>query len=349
MLTKVFKTIHALHVGDMSLRLIHSKDYHNLLNDVIENELSTSPPNNKVLWVAMGNQLEIEGVEKSKISTIVRKDIEDKLWEQEFKEEYAREDYRYCNSKYFEVMKSNGWTNPFMARNTNDNLDPRLDQKIVPCTNDKMKVVCYDIINLCKILIYKSNGDISFEETFGEKKMNEFYKQVHTVINNCKNAVDYKTKVPKNTEIFLLECLSTILGSVNKCAEIFMEQNLIRLKEQGKFFTQKQATKFQRGLKQSQLHILKPISYSTALYSKYCGIQCTCGSWLVRDNEKDYKILECYDCGNILPKTYIPKCQHCSVPLYKERLLYMVNHKSKCKNCDTENDLPKELITYAKS
>jgi len=210
----------------------HSKDYYNLLNNVIETELITTSSNNQVLWVAMGNQLEIEGVEKSQISTIVRKDIEDKLWEKEFKAEYAREDYRYCNSKYFEVMKNNGWTNPFMARNTNNNFDPQTDQEIVPYTNPKMKTISYDLINLCRILIDKSKDGIPFEEIFGEKKMNEWYKQMHTIINNCKNAIDHKTKVPKNTEIFLLECLSTIIKSVNKCAEIFMEQNLIRLKKQ---------------------------------------------------------------------------------------------------------------------
>jgi len=327
----------------------HSKDYHNLLNTVIENELSADIPNNKVLWVAMGNELEIQGIEKSQISTIVRKDIEDKLWEQEFKEEYAREDYRYCNSKYYEVMKVNGWTNPEMARNvSNDNLDPRVDQEIVPYTNPKMKEVNYDIINLCRILIDKSKGGISFEEVFGEKKMNEWYKQMHTVINNCKNAIDHKTKVPKNTELFLLECLSTILGSVNKCAEIFMEQNLIKLKEQGKFFTLKQATKFQKGMKQSQLHTLKPTSRDTALFLDYIGIQCICGSYRVRQKLDSYK-LECYDCDNVLPPSHhISKCEHCKVPLYKERLLHIVKTR-KCENCDEIVDLPQELVEYAKS
>jgi hypothetical protein len=332
----------------MSLKLSHSKDYHNLLNNVIENELSISPPNNEVLWVQMGNQLEIEGVKKSQISTIVRKDIEDKLWEKEFKGEYAREDYRYCNSKYFQIMKNNGWTNPFMARNvSNDNLDPRMDQEIVPCANPKMKAICYDIINLCRIMIEKSKTEKPFEDVFGKKEMKEFYKQRHTIINNCKNAIDNKTKVPKNTEIFLLECLGAILGSTNKCAEIFMEQNLMRLKEQGKFFTLKQATKFQKGMKQSQLHILKPTSRDQALFLDYVGVQCECGSYRVRQKLDSYK-LECYDCDNILPPSHISKCEHCKIPLYKERLVRIVKTR-KCENCNEILDLPEELVNYAKS
>ena len=67
----------------MSLSLKHSRDYHNLLNNVIENELALTP-NNDVLWVKMGNQLEIEGVTKTQISTIMRKDIEEKLYEKQF-------------------------------------------------------------------------------------------------------------------------------------------------------------------------------------------------------------------------------------------------------------------------
>jgi len=178
--------------------------------------------------------------------------------------------------------------------------------------------------------------------------MSEFYKQRCAIIDNCKNAIDSKTKVPKNTELFLLECLSTVLGSVNKCAQVFMEQNLIRLKEQGKFFTLKQATKFQKGGKQSQLDILKPISRDTALYLNCSGVQCTCGSWNVK-NKNDSNDLECYDCKKVLPQGHISKCRHCQIPLYKERLEYMIKHKNKCENCDTKNDLPQELIQYAKS
>ena len=329
----------------MSLKLSHSKDYYNLLNNVIESELTAIISNNETLWVAMGNQLEIEGVNKSQISTIVRKDIEDKLWEKEFKSEYSREDYRYCNTKYFEVMKDNGWTNPFMARNKK--LDPQTDQEIVPYVNPKMKVVSCDLINLCKILINKSKDGISFEDVFGEKKMNEFYKQMHTVINNCKNAIDHKTKVSKNTELFLLECLSTILGSVNKCAQIFMEQNLIRLKEQGGFLTLKQANKFQKGMKQSQLHILKPTSRDESLFLDYVGVQCECGSYRVRQKLDSYK-LECYDCNNIIQSSHISKCTCCRIPLYKERLLHIVK-TGKCENCDDTVDLPQGLIEYAKS
>lgn len=334
----------------MSLKTTHSKDYQNLLDNVIENEISimVTKPNSEVLWVAMGNELEIEGVPKSQISTIVRKDIEDKIWEQQFKEECSREDYRYRNTKYYEVMKDNGWTNPFMARNvSNDNIDPPTDQKIVPHNNPDIKTLCYDVIHLCRIMNEKSKDCDPFENTFGEKQMSEFYLQMHTMINNCKDAIDRKTKVPRDTEIFLLGYLSTILGNVNKCAELFMKNNLSHLQEQGIFLTQKQASKFQKGMKQSQQFILKPVNRDTAIYEGYAGVQCTCGSWRIRPTE-NRNGLECYDCDIITTETYIAKCTSCHTPLYKKRLLHIVK-MGKCKNCDEIVDLPQSLIDYAQS
>ena len=335
-------------MGDMSQKFTHSKDYQNLLSNIVENEISTSGPNNELLWVAMGNELEIEGVPKEQISTIIRKDIEDKIWETQFKEECTRNDYRYRNTKYYGVMKDNGWTNPEMARNTsNNNLDPQTDQNIVPHNNKEMKAVCYDIINLCRIIIEKSKDCESFDDIFSEKVMNEFYLQMHTMINNCKNSIDSKTKVPNNTEVLLLGYLSTVTGNVNKCAELFMRNSLSLLEKQGKFLTTKQASKFQKGMKQSQQFILKPTNRDTAVYAGYTGIQCKCGSFRVRPTQ-NMNGLECYDCDGTITGAYIAKCTSCYTPLYKKRLLHII-HTGKCQNCNCTVDLPDSLIQYAKS
>ena len=332
-------------------QLVHrSKDYSNFLDNVIENELDSIVSNNENLWIAMGNELEIQGVEKQQISTIMRKDIEDMLYDKQFKEFMPREDYKWHNGTYWLVTKKNGWTNPEMARNVN--ADPSEDQgnSSINTTNGRMIELCYDIIDITRTMIdkLKDENTLPFEEIFGKKKMNEFYKQRIAMVNNCKNAIDSKTKVPKNTEIFLLECLATVLGNTNKCAAVFMEQNLMRLREQGKFFTLKQASKFQKSGKQSHLNILKPNSRDTALYLDCSGVQCTCGSWHVRDKQ-DSRNLECYDCDKVLPQGHISKCEHCQIPLYKERLVWMVKHKNKCQNCNIKNDLPEELVQYAKS
>lgn len=340
----------------MSLKTLQSKDYQKLLNDVTKNIINTIPDSsNQDLWILMGEALEMSNTPKDQISTIMRKDIEQILYDKIYYKFGPREDYKWHNNTYWNVTREHGWINSDMARH----LDPNRIKEIVPCNNPEMKVILYDIINLCRILIDKSKKGIPLEETFGNKEMKELYKQQHTIINNCKNAIDNKTKVPRNTEIFLLDCLGTILGSVNKCAETFMEQNLIRLKKQltisvrtGKpvpFFTLKQATKFQNGMRQSQLNILKPTSRDSALFLDYTGIQCKCGSYRVRQKQASYK-LECYDCDSVMPPTHISKCTNstCRIPLYKERLLHIVK-TGRCENCNEIVDLPQELINYAKS
>jgi len=330
------------------LTVQRSKDYYKLLGDVVDNELAiTEYGNNKSLWVRMGNELEIQGIENTRISSIMRKDIEDILYEKKFKEYMPREEYKWHNGNYWLVTKSNGWTDPSMARHVTD---PNEDQEnsSIYSANPNMTNLCNEIIEVSKTMRDKSRSIESLEDMFGKKEMDEFYTQRSMIIDNCKNAIDNKTKVPKNTELFLLECLSTVLGSVNKCAQVFMEQNLARLKQQGKFFTLKQATKFQRGGKQSQLEILRPISRDTALYLGCSGVQCNCGGWNVK-TKNDSHDLECYDCGKVLPQGHISKCRHCQVPLYKERLEYMIKHNNKCENCDTENDIPQELINYVQS
>ncbi len=331
----------------MSQRTLQTKDYQKLLNDVTENIINTIPDSsNQRLWIQMGDELEMNNTQKDQISTIMRKDIEQILYDKVYYKFGPREGYRWHNNTYWLVTKKHGWTNPEMVRNTS-NLDPSRIKEIVPYANPDMKAICYDIINLCRILIDKSKEGIYFEDTFGKKVMNEFYKQMGTVVNNCKNAIDNKTKVPKNTEVFFLECLSTITGNVNKCARIFMEQNLIRLKEQGKFFTTKQASKFQKGGKQSQQFILKPTSRDQAIFLDYIGIQCECRSFRIRQKDNSHK-LGCYDCDRIINSGHVSKCNSCKVPLYKERLLHIVK-TGKCENCNEIVDLPESLIEYANS
>lgn len=320
----------------------------NLATTAAKEELLNEKSNTlKKTYEDLMDQLEMDGYEKTQISTIGQKIIVEKKQNILKSQGWNNEELKQIKigSWWFEVAKEKDCVNPDMARNTK--VDPVADQEIVPYVNSQMKDVCYDIINLCRILIEKSKKGKPFEEVFGKKEMEEFYRQRHTMINNCKNSVDNKTKVPKNTEIFLLEFLATVMGNVHKCAEIFMEQNLIRLKEQGKIFTLKQATKFQKSGKQSQLLILKPIDRDTAIYLDCSGIQCDCGSWHVK-NKQDSRKLECYDCGEILPPGHISKCEYCHIPLYKERLIHIVK-TGKCENCNEDVNLPQTLIDYAQS
>ena len=330
----------------MSLKSTHTKDYYNLLNDIIENESSVTPPSNEVLLVAMGYELEIQGIEKTQISAIIRKDIEDKLYEKQFKKFIPREDYRWHSGYFYIIMKKNNWSN------SNNTFTPpeESDNSSINTKNKRMIVLCDKLIDICKITKYKAMDENTplFEDVFGKKEMKEFYKQRMAMLKNCKSGLNYKTKVPVNTESILLECVATTLSSLSTCIKKFMEIRITNMEDQGKFMTTKQLTKFQKGDKQSQLNLLKPLTHDEAVFLDYWGIQCTCESWRIRETQNSNN-LECYDCNRILPKIHASKCSNCHVPLYKERLLHMVKHKNECPNCQASNDLPQVLVDYAKS
>ena len=83
--------------------------YFDLLHNTICSELETDPSKNEVFWVAMGNGLEITGTEKTKISEIIRKDIEDELYQSQFKEFLSREKYVWYDANFMLVMRKNEW------------------------------------------------------------------------------------------------------------------------------------------------------------------------------------------------------------------------------------------------
>lgn len=83
--------------------------YFNLLHNTICSELETNPPNSEVFWVAMGNELESTGITKNEISEMIRKDIENELYESQFKEFLSREKYVWYDANFMLVMRKNEW------------------------------------------------------------------------------------------------------------------------------------------------------------------------------------------------------------------------------------------------
>lgn len=332
----------------MGLQITRSKDYSNLLTNVIENELHPVQTNNEVLWVAMGNELEIQGIEKNQISTIMRKDIEDMLYEKQFKEFMSREEYKWHNGKYWLVTKKNGWTDSKMARNVKSDPDEDQDNSSINTKNADLIDVLLDTREVINLALTKAKEFIEIEEIFGKKYAREFCKQLRMINSNCKYAFDDKTKIPQNTEQVLLNCLATGVGSLNFSAKTFLNMRVKLLENQyKKFLTVKQSSKFQNGDKASQLPLLKPDSRDTAIFAGYFGVQCKCKSWRIR-RMMDGNNVECFDCDREFYAKTVSKCSYCQIPLYRENLLFIIK-KGKCENCDTHIVLPKELIIYAKN
>lgn len=331
-----------------------SRIAYQLANDAAVEELQTERGSEslKKCWLKLATQLEIENIPKHKISTIGKQIIIEKKKEQlkKLNLPQKRIDEVGISGWWGEVMSSEGYTDS--KYNSSEATEPSPNNSSINTPNPSMIELCYDIIDVLRTIIDKSkNPSINLEETFGKKIMTEFYKQQKTIIFNIQSAIDHKTKVSKNTEVFLREFLATVTASVNKIGEKFFEENLIRLKEQGTlskrtgkpvpFLTLKQATKFKNGDKVSKQILLRPISRDTAIYLEYTGNQCECGEYRIRGTE-------CFDCDKKHPPYHLSKCSECYINLYKERILHIAK-TGKCENCNCEIDLPDELIESAKT
>ena len=159
----------------MGQKLNHSKDYYNLLENAVENELKpVETSTNESLWNKMGDQLEIEGISKELTSPIIRKDIEDKLYEQEYKNYILREDYKWHSGYFYRVMKKQGRTNASITKSNETTPLGESDNSSINTPNNKMLLLCDSIIDICRTIKEKSKDCEELEIILGKKEMTEF-------------------------------------------------------------------------------------------------------------------------------------------------------------------------------
>ncbi len=154
--------------------------------------------------------------------------------------------------------------------------------------------------------------------------------------------------MPLNTQHLLLAEAATA-SSITHAGRGFMKLKHDEYEKLGKFLTPKQIGKFQNGTIEEALPLFKPDSRDTAIFQKYVGIQCQCGSWRVEEkpeHTEDGKNLRCLDCRTDFFGKTVSKCRCCQIPLYKEDLVHIIK-TNYCENCNTSIELPLELIEYA--
>ncbi len=99
--------------------------FYNLLEEYVSLELQDKPVESQTdLWIKMGDQLETSNFPKEKIAITIQQEVENKLWNQKFKEFVPREKYSWHSGHFYRVMKKHTWTDPEMARH----VDPLGDQ-----------------------------------------------------------------------------------------------------------------------------------------------------------------------------------------------------------------------------
>ncbi len=305
----------------------------------------------KQSWIKLATQLEIEGIPKYKISTIGKQIIIEKKKEHLEKLNVSQEELNEVSISgwWREVMSELDFTDSKYS-SSSEATDTSPENSSINTTNihqpnQEVIDIFMDIKEICSLGIDKAKNTKEFEEIFNKKQIREFYKQQRAFISNCKDVLDDKTKIPVNTELLFIECVTTAAGGLNNAVKLFHKARMQLLEDQGKkLITAKQTAKYLNGDKASKLPLLSPSSRDAAIFGKYFGVQCECGSWRVRPKNEGTKV-ECYDCSLEFAAKTISKCSYCQTPLYKESLQHIIK-TNRCENCNTEITLPQKLVDY---
>ena len=327
-----------------------SKEAYRLAKVAALEEMQSERKNDslKDCWLKLATQLQTENIPKYKISTIGKKIIIEEKRERLKKLNAPQQqiDDVTISGWWYDVMNEVGCIDSHYSHVATD---AERENSSLNTNNQGMIDIFSYIKQICDIGIVKAKEMQPFEDIFGKKITREFYKQTMSIVNNCKYAFDGKTKVPTNTEQVLLQCIAAASGDLTDGGVMYMKARTKLLKQQKKdILTTKQLSRYQNGDKISDLYLLKPHSRDTAIFLDYLGIQCIrCDSWRIRKNPKPSNV-ECYDCGEQFIAKTAATCRFCQTPLYKEQLQHIVK-TGKCDICNKENNLPEELVIYAKS
>ena len=320
--------------------------FYNLADSAVDDEIEAiQPASKKDIWTKMGNEVEMAGYPKDKISQLIQTTVESKLSE---KLGYPA---KINTAHYYTVMQENGWTDQSYSHNKKT--DPETESKNTSRTkNQEMVDLAITCKESCNIIIAKLQLDTTeeFVKSFSKKEIKEFIVQRRSLLAVAQASFDEKTKVTANTEHILLQLITTE-ASIELAAERYMEYRLEKIKETRHFLTRKQALKFQKGTKQSKLYLLQPHDRDSAIMLDCVGQQCSkCSSWKVRVSDYDMHTCVCQDCEATEETRSIPKCPHCYTLLDFSEMAKVVADDDRCqnKNCNKLIKIPIEMKKWVK-
>jgi len=342
------------------------RSYH-LAALAVDEELQTekSNPSIKQAWINLGNQLEIEGIPKEKISTIASQLLIEKKSE---KTGIPKEELR--NSGWFHtVFHSQGWIDPFYSHPNEDDAYERRGNSSLNSKVANIRVI--DFLNrtrkICKTAITKFEEADNLILHIEPKILHNLVNEWEAILDIAEDAFNEKTKIPQNIQhVALLKAATE--SSVTYAARIIFRVRLSLMDETGKFISSKQLGHIQDGDLPDQLIMYEPDSRDMSIFLRYSGLQCIhCDSWMTRKkhiSNPNGLNMDCIKCEKSFKGITISKCRYCQMPLYKEELEHILKtweavdedkfqgdqmSGGRCPNCDSINHLPMELIEYAKS
>lgn len=307
----------------------------------------TTVETKRQLWEDMGNELEISGYPKHKISVKIQNTIEAILREE------SGYEIKINTRHYYRVMEKNNWQDESFIHHTKkiDALGHRENSSIYTGINSelveflaKMEKTIKRMQEKCKTLTDNDGNPLEIKEQIPKASYDTIIGELHEVNNIIDDENDDKSKVPQRLHHLFKTILQQQSGMF-AVAKSFAYSRLYLLDHVHAWLTKKQANKFKLGVEPNQLPMYKPRTTDQALFMGFFGQQCNkCKSYRVRETVEEglNSKLYCIDCENVFDVVIVCHCKICQIPWYTEDIAKMTK-KGKCVSCKSDVRIPEEL------
>ena len=330
-------------MGKQELKLKPSILSNNLAEQVANEELKKTENFDtlKTFYRNLMHQLEMDGIEKIKISTVGKKIVLEKKRAIKKEEGASEEEIKNLSigTWWFIVAKEENNIDPFYSHGEDASQLKRGNSSLSEIEEENYECInlIYDTITFLKDIALpklKENNFISLLDNTNNKVALAFHDW-RSHLDMAQSFFDHKEKIPVNTQHILLHAIGTY-SSNNEAAEEYF-----KLRDNAHKLTGKQISKYRSGQIKTKLDIFNPQNRTTAILWNYFGAQCTkCNSWKVL-KIKILNNVKCMDCDNIFEAKTISRCNYCRFPYFEEEIDYVKKERS-CPNCKEE--LPEYLI-----
>ena len=318
------------------------------------------------VWEEMGEDLEYAGVARTRISTEIRREIENAL------RTMGRRGQ--LNSGYFfSIMNKNGWTDPKFDRTSKPlNKEPEtatvqeheeLAYKVVPSREadrlnlkeqkkntdmGKMLTACRSIRESIKSLEHAMRTNPKMMDFSGYAGIEEYVRDVEAIAKSVAETANMRTNTPPSSHAVVKEIMQSEIGML-RLGRAVMAIRMGIIEDMHQFISASQRIKFAKGMESNQLPMYTPKERDSAIFLGFWGVPCKkCKSYRVIQDPKAtrYESVVCVDCDYKWSQYTVLQCagfNGCGLVYYSD-VIAKIKSTKRCPGCQKPVKLPPHLL-----
>ena len=321
-----------------------SVDYLRYVDHAVEAELAEKhkSPTKRAIWEKMGDDLEVAGFPKHQIGQIIRKSIDEALYEK------TGLPLSVANGWFYDVMSMHDWSDPEQDREPT----PGQEQEIVPTGAGRENARLSEVLSHMTVQITEFRRYLAknkFTSYVDQAIMDDLEIRIEAFAENAADYMSSKRVVPSNALPILFDLFNSA-NSINNLFDLFFDEIRVpHLKRRAKLkaasnhiLTPKMLKKI---MSRNMVSVHKHLEFQTrneARLAGFFGQQCPqCGGFRTRltDTPGEVTCLRCQghaDWRNFRMQPYV-SCPHCQYVLTPGAA------GDACPHCGTRLILPMEV------